>query len=126
MFCLVGPSSYAQDQPVEPSKYELLVDMPGFKETEIKVTIKDGYLVVHGKQETEDPVFGFQSNEAIKKYQLPSKLDLDKLTYVSKESGGIIKIKGHFKMPSILSSKFGERVIPITVQRNEQTSVKTK
>src|SRR5699024_2088109 len=100
---------------VDSGKFELYVDAPGFKDDELSVSIRAGIAVDQGKQVSIDPKYGPFSSEFVKKFPVPEKVDLDKLTDVVKKDGGCLKIEGPFKQVIGQGLNSGDRVIPIVM-----------
>lgn len=95
-----GAGSYSPKTDIieNENNYELHLEVPGFKEEELKIEVKDGYLVINGKnkvekKEQDDKKYLYKerhSSEVERYFRLPKDADKEKIS--AKLEDGILNL----------------------------------
>ncbi|CAK1602552.1 unnamed protein product [Parnassius mnemosyne] len=99
----------------EPDKFEIILSVKQFKPDELKIKVKNRYIIVEGKHKEEDEDKKFMANHFVQRFVLPPGSKPEEVTAVLNEHGKLsIKAPKHELPPPP-----PEREVPIEVRAPE-------
>ncbi|EEB15480.1 protein lethal, putative [Pediculus humanus corporis] len=100
-----GSSTVQSDK----DKFQVILDVQQFAPSEIVVKTQNNVVLVEGKHEEKQDEHGFISRHFVRKYVLPSDIEVSNITS-SLSSDGVLTISAPKKTTPAVA---GERVVPI-------------
>ncbi|XP_068626676.1 protein lethal(2)essential for life-like [Battus philenor] len=71
----------------EPDKFEIVLSVKRFKPEELRIKVKNRYIIVEGKRKVEDEDKHFMANHFVQRFVLPAGSKPEEVTAVLKENG---------------------------------------